>query len=90
MREIVQTTQFKRDYKKIASSGRYSKKEFLDAVELLAHDKSLPQKFRDHSLTGQWIGYRECHIRPDWLLIYQKPDDDLLVLVRTGSHSELF
>lgn len=90
MREIIPSTQFKRDYKKIASSGRYSKKEFLDTVELLARDKTLPQKFRDHSLTGQWKGYRECHIRPDWLLIYQKLDNDLLILVRTGSHSELF
>lgn len=89
MREIIETTQFKRDYRKIAASGRYSRKDFLTVVELLALDKSLPAKFRDHSLVGEWKGYRECHIKPDWLLIYEKPDNEL-ILVRTGSHSELF
>lgn len=89
MREIIETTQFKRDFKKIASSGRYSRSEFLTVVELLALDKPLPSKLRDHALIGEWKGYRECHIRPDWLLIYQKKDKDL-ILVRTGSHSELF
>jgi mRNA interferase YafQ len=89
VREITETTQFKRDYKKIAASGRYSRKEFLTVVELLALDKQLPPKLRDHALVGEWKGYRECHIRPDWLLIYQKPDNEL-ILVRTGSHSELF
>ncbi|OGT41329.1 MAG: addiction module toxin RelE [Gammaproteobacteria bacterium RIFCSPHIGHO2_12_FULL_37_34] len=89
MREIIETTQFKRDYKKIAASGRYSRKEFLTTVELLALDKPPPPKLRDHALIGEWNGYRECHIRSDWLLIYQKSDNKL-ILVRTGSHSELF
>lgn len=89
MREITETTQFKRDYKKIAASGRYSRKEFLTVMELLVLDKPLPAKLRDHALVGELKGYRECHIRPDWLLIYQKPDNEL-ILVRTGSHSELF
>ena len=89
MREIIETAQFRRDYKKIASSGRASRSEFLTVVELLANDKVLPQKFRDHMLTGEWKGYRECHIRPDWLLIYQKQDREI-ILVRTDSHNELF
>jgi mRNA interferase YafQ len=91
MREIIEGNQFKRDYKKIAASGRYSVDDFLHVVELLAQDKPLPIKHRDHSLSGEWIGYRECHIRPDWLLIYKKSNSDKkLILVRTGSHSELF
>lgn len=89
MRQIVQTTRFKRDYKKIAASHRYSSKDFLEVVELLAQDKPLPAKYSDHGLVGEWKGFRECHIKPDWLLIYQKRDKSL-VLVRTGSHSELF
>ncbi|OGT39949.1 MAG: hypothetical protein A3E81_02195 [Gammaproteobacteria bacterium RIFCSPHIGHO2_12_FULL_36_30] len=91
VREIVRSTQFKRDFKKISASGRYSVSDFLEVVNLLAHDIPLPQKNRDHALTGEWKGFRECHIKPDWLLIYEKPQGQLiLVLARTGSHSELF
>jgi mRNA interferase YafQ len=57
---------------------------------MLASDRPLPPNNRDHSLTGDWSGYRECHVRPDLLLIYDKPDDDQLRLVRLGSHSDLF
>ncbi|MBS0358690.1 MAG: type II toxin-antitoxin system YafQ family toxin [Proteobacteria bacterium] len=89
MREIIRTTQFKKDYKKIATSRRYSLDDFLTVVELLLHDKELPSKYRDHSLVGEWKGSRECHIKPDGLLIYQKLDKEL-VFIRTGSHSELF
>lgn len=89
MREVIKTTRFKRDYKKIASSGLYSKNDFLDLIKLLADDKTLPYKHCDHGLVGEWKGYRECHIKPDWLLIYKKQDNDL-ILVRTGSHSQLF
>jgi mRNA interferase YafQ len=89
VREIIQTTQFKRDYKKIVASGRYKKQDFLTVVELLANDQPLPDKYRDHVLMGEWKNYKECHIKPDWLLIYKKIEDRLL-LARTGSHSELF
>ena len=89
MRQIIQTSRFKRDYKKIASCGRYDGADFLEIVELLAQDKPLAIKHRDHALGGEWQGFRECHIKPDWLLIYQKHDKKL-ILVRTGSHSELF
>lgn len=93
MREIIQTKKFKQDYKKIASSGRYLADDFLSVVELLAQDKILPIKFYDHALKGEWIGYRECHIKPDWLLIYTKlntNNNKRLLLIRMGSHSELF
>lgn len=91
MREIVRSKQFKRDYKKIAASGRYSIDDFLTVVELLIADKPLPEKYQDHPLKGEWLGYRECHIKPDWLLVYEKNHGDKkLILARTGSHSELF
>jgi mRNA interferase YafQ len=59
-------------------------------VELLLSGQVLPEKNRDHVLSGDWVGYRECHIKPDLLLIYRKPDADTLRLARLGSHSELF
>ena len=89
MRNILQSNRFSRDYKKVATSGRYKKEDFLKVVELLANDEVLAPKYFDHALIGEWKTYRECHIKPDWLLIYKKYDNDL-VLARTGSHSELF
>lgn len=89
MREIVQSKQFKRDFKKISSSGKYDISDFKAVVNLLVRDEPLSQKHHDHILAGDWHGFRECHIKPDWLLIYEKPKG-LLVLARTGSHSELF
>ncbi len=89
MREVVQTAQFKKDLKRIARSGRYRIEELLDAVDRLSRDERLSVKHRDHALTGDLAAYRECHIRPDWLLIYHLTPGQL-VLVRTGSHSELF
>ncbi len=62
---------------------------FFKVLDLLSRDEPLPQKNRDHSLTNDWKNYRECHIKPDWLLIYKKYDD-ILLLARMGSHSELF
>jgi len=91
MREVIQGKRFKRDYKKVAASGRHSADDFLQVVKLLAQDKLLPAKYHDHALSGEWVGYRECHIKPDWLLIYTKSNSsEELILVRTGSHSELF
>jgi mRNA interferase YafQ len=60
-----------------------------EAIDLLAADKPLPQRYVDHQLVGEWKDYRDCHIRPDLILIYRKPDTDTLELVRLGSHSEL-
>lgn len=61
----------------------------IEVLYLLLNDKPLPQQYKDHELIGNWKGFRECHIKPDLLLIYRK-NDDLLQLVRLGSHSELF
>ncbi|MFZ2726536.1 MAG: type II toxin-antitoxin system YafQ family toxin [Methylococcaceae bacterium] len=58
-------------------------------MELLTHNQVLPEKYKDHYLTGNWKGYKECHIKPNWLLIYQLKDDKV-ILTRTGSHGELF
>src|SRR5580658_3184932 len=85
MREIKYTTRFQRDYRR-EKSGRNGKK--LDNL-LLAADTSLPRRNFDHPLSGEWSDHRDCHIRPDLVLIYRKPDNDSLELVRLGSHSEL-
>jgi len=61
----------------------------MDVLEMLAADQTLPRRNFDHSLTGEWNDHRDCHIRPDLILIYRKPDDTCLELVRLGSHSEL-
>lgn len=63
--------------------------DFNEVAKLLANDLPLPKKYRDHALTGDWKTFRDCHIKPDLVLIYQKPDDKILQLVRIGSHSEL-
>ncbi len=89
MKAVVQTAQFKRDLKKVKRSGRYKVDDLLVVVELLAADKPLPENYQEHDLIGNWRLHRECHIKPDWLLIYQVSPEELL-LVRTGSHSELF
>ncbi len=89
MREIVQTSQFKQDLKRVKHSGRYSIDDLLQVVEFLKNCESLPEKYKEHNLHGNWRHYKECHIKPDWLLIY-KLSDEKLVLARTGSHSELF
>lgn len=86
-KKILWTNQFTRDYKKIQKQGK--KLDKLEAIiNLLVEGKSLPPARRDHALKGEYIGCRECHISPDWLLIY-RPEKDKLVLYRTGSHSEL-
>ena len=74
------------------TSGRHSKRldaELMAAVRVLAKDEPLPRRYFDHPLGGEWSDHRDCHIRPDLILIYRKPDDASLELVRPGSHSEL-
>lgn len=90
---IERSNVFKRDYKRIKSNPRYRKdldSLLTETLKLLVMDKTLPERNRDHSLNGDWDGYRECHIKPDLLLIYNKPNKTVLHLVRLGSHSELF
>lgn len=91
MRTIEWTSQFKRDYKRESKGQR---RETLDVelfpiVDILANDQLLDPRYRDHALTGEWKDYRDCHIKPGMVLIYRKPDDVVLQLVRLGSHSEL-
>ena len=91
MREIRYTVRFKRDYKR-EKSGRHSKiidKTLMEVVNLLAADVPLPPNNVDHSLAGEWSDHRDCHIKPDLILIYRKPDNEHLDLVRLGSHSQL-
>jgi mRNA interferase YafQ len=91
MRKIEQTGQFKCDYKREAK-GPYRQtlaRDFVAVVTALVNDQPLADKHRDHALTGNWKDHRDCHVKPDLVLIYRKPDDDVLQLVRIGSHSEL-
>jgi mRNA interferase YafQ len=92
MRTIEWTSAFKRDYRRISATPKYKDIEVLLAsvVQMLADDQRLPEKFRDHGLGGTWKDHRECHLKPDLLLIYKLPDGPTLRLVRMGSHSELF
>lgn len=83
-------TLFKKDFKRIKKRG-YDISRLEKIVELLANEVPLPEQFKDHNLSGNYNGFRECHIAPDWLLIYQVNNNELvLVLSRTGSHSDLF
>ena len=90
-RTIERTTQFKRDYKREKKSGHHRTLDhgLLWIVELLAADKPLTHRNYDHALTGEWTDHRDCHIKPDLVLIYRKPDVATLELVRLGTHSEL-
>ncbi len=90
MLKIEYTNKFKKDYKRILA--RRLNESLLDEVlSLLIEEKPLPMKYRDHDLVGEYTGCRECHIQPDWLLIYRKDKEFLtLILTRTGSHSDLF
>lgn len=84
------TTQFKKDIKLAKRQGKDTEKIF-EVVDRLANDEVLEAKYKDHCLTGDYKDCRECHIEPDWLLIYKKYESELiLMLVRTGSHSDLF
>ena len=90
MRKIERTSQFKRDYKR-ESRGRHQAillNDFREILQALANDEVLLQKHRDHALTGEWNDHRDCHIRPDLVLIYRKPNSETLQLVRLGSHSQ--
>ncbi len=91
MRTIERTSQFKRDYKREAKGPHRPTLEhdLIEIVTALAQDQPLPEKRRDHALTGDWKDHRDCHIKPDLILIYRKPDATRLQLVRLGSHSEL-
>ncbi len=88
MRKLRRTSQFKKDVKRMGKRGKKFE-EFKEVIGSLLAGKKLESKYKDHYLVGQYKGSRECHIEPDWLLIYELPED-ALILVRTGSHSDLF
>lgn len=90
MLTIKYHTMFKKDFKRIKKRD-YDISRLEKIVGLLANEVPLPEQFKDHNLSGNYNGFRECHIAPDWLLIYQVNNNELvLVLSRTGSHSDLF
>lgn len=93
-RALKETRQFKNDKKRIKGSGRFDWSKMRDVVKALMNDRPLDRKQLDHELSGgDWKGVRECHVEPDWLLVYEKEGDartGTLKLIRTGSHSELF
>lgn len=90
MLDIQYEKSFKKDYKRMLKRG-YNPQNLQDVLTLLVNQQPLPEKYRDHNLSGNYAGYRECHIEPDWLLIYKIFNDKLvLVLTRTGSHSDFF
>ncbi|HUX28120.1 MAG TPA: type II toxin-antitoxin system YafQ family toxin [Candidatus Acidoferrales bacterium] len=92
MRTIERSSIFRRDYKREAKGQHRATldEDLVPVLTALANDKPLEARQRDHVLSGDWSGYRECHVKPDLLLIYRKPDEETLWLARLGSHSELF
>jgi len=88
MKNIFQTSQFKRDFKKIKSRGQDLDK-LQSLVKAILKGDQLESRYHDHPLSGKWTGSRDCHVEPDWVLIY-RIDGDSLYLERTGSHSDLF
>lgn len=90
MLTIKYESSFKKDFKRIIKRG-YDVRLFENVVEILANGMDLPQKYRDHCLSGDYKDFRERHIAPDWLLIYRIDDNELILfLTRTGTHSDLF
>lgn len=90
MYKLVPTSQFKKDFKRAKKRG-FDMSLLHDVLSTLCKRESLPKRNRDHALAGNYVGFRECHIKPDWLLIYAIDGDKLiLTAARTGSHSDLF
>lgn len=90
MLEIILSNRFKKDLKLAAKRG-YDLELLSNVVDLLAAQEKLPSKYKDHELVDNYIGFRECHIQPDWLLVYRVQSDALILfLSRTGTHSDLF
>ncbi len=88
--QIQRTTQFKKDFK-LALKRNCNIEKLHKVITLLASGETLPEIYNDHALKGNYSGYRECHIEPDWLLVYKITESVLiLTLYRTGSHSDLF
>ena len=90
MRTVIPSRRFKKDFKLCLKRG-LNADDLETIAELLANDKSLPPNCRPHKLAGNYAGYHECHITPDWLLVYRLVDEDnAIIFERTGTHSDLF
>jgi mRNA interferase YafQ len=92
MRTIRRSTAFRRDFKRLLKDSRHHDLDAMmnELVSRLAADAPLPERLQDHKLAGPWTGYRDCHVKPDLVLIYRRIGDDLLQLARLGTHSDLF
>ena len=88
-RRVGKTTQFKKDLRRCEKRG-LDLRELDDVVALLRKAAGLPEHYRDHPLRGPYLNFRDCHIRSDWVLIYKTTENDELILVRTGTHADLF
>lgn len=88
MRNIFQTSQFRKDFKKLKKRGKDIEK-LKSVVKVISAGEPLEERHHDHPLSGKWTGSRDCHVEPDWILIY-RVDGDCLYLERTGGHSDLF
>lgn len=88
MRIIERTSRFKRDIERMGKRGRDMRK-FKEVLQTLVEGEQLAPQYRDHPLLGQYTGSRECHVEPDWLLVYEATDETV-ILIRTGSHADLF
>ena len=88
MRQVRSSTKFRRDLKRVIKRG-YDLERLEAVIDLLRTDKPLLPRHHDHALKGDWLGSRDCHIAPDWLLIYELTDDEV-ILQRTGTHADLF
>ena len=90
MYKIIHSNKFLKDLKRCKKRG-LNENDLLKVIKILAAGEKLPEKYKDHQLHGTMAKYRECHISPDWLLIYEKRKNELIIyLVTTGSHSDLF
>lgn len=90
MLEVRYSKQFKKDFKLMQKQGR-DLSELKKVIDCLAEEKLLAKEYKDHPLTGKWKAFRECHIQPDWLLVYHIDEGELVLTAqRTGTHSELF
>ena len=89
MRRLAFGSQYKRDLRKSVKQGRKTE-DLLAVIRLLQADAQISDKYHDHALHGNWEGYRDIHVSPDWLLIYKKIGDDILALTRLGSYAELY
>ena len=88
MKQLIQSSKFKKDLERMKKRGK-NRDEFLVVLKLLQSGAAIPLKYKDHALTGNWLGYRDVHVENDWLLIYEATEESVF-LARTGTHSDLF